>query len=59
MSEAEAVQLPRRQELHWTIHRTFSVRQQISEQRRHLAGDIGELTARFVSELMAAGWAEE
>jgi len=35
--------------------RAFSEHQQISEERRHLAAEIGELIARFV----VAGWSEE
>ena len=47
------------QEVHWTIHRAVSDYQQASEDRRHLAAEIGELTARLVAELTAAGWAED
>jgi len=47
------------QEVHWTIHRAFSEHQCVSEDRRHLAAEIGELIAAFVAELVAAGWTEE
>jgi len=57
--EAEAALLSKLQEVHWTIHRAFSEYQRISEDRRHLAAEIGELIAAFVSELVAAGWTEE
>jgi len=33
--------------------------QRISEDRRHLAAEIGELIAGLVSELVAAGWSED
>ncbi len=55
MTEAEAALLPKLQEVHWTIHRAFSEHQRISEDRRHLAAEIGELIARLV----AAGFTEE
>jgi len=58
-AEAEASVLPSLQEAHWTIHRAFCEYQRISEDRRHLAADIGELTASFVAELVAAGWTED
>jgi len=57
--EAEAALLPKLQEVHWTIHRAFSEHQRVGEDRRHLAAEIGELIAAFVSELVAAGWSEE
>ncbi len=47
MTEAEAALLPKLQEVHWTIHPAFSEHQRISEDRRHLAAEIGELTARL------------
>jgi len=55
-AEVEASVLPRLQEAHWAIHRAFSEHQRLSEDRRHLAAEIGEL---IVSELVAAGWSEE
>jgi len=58
-AEVEASVLPALQEAHWTIHRAFSEHQQIAEDRRHLAAEIGELIAAFVAELIAAGWSEE
>ncbi len=54
-----AVLLPELQEIHWTIHRAFCEHQQVSEDRRHLAAEIGELITGFVAELVAAGWSEE
>ncbi len=58
-AEVEAAVLPGLQEAHWAIHRAFSDYQRISEDRRHLAAEIGELIASFVAELVAAGWTEE
>ncbi|MDQ6779055.1 MAG: hypothetical protein M3071_23155 [Actinomycetota bacterium] len=58
-ADAEAVVLGELQEVHWTIHRAFSEHQQLGEDRRHLAAEIGELIAQFVAELVAAGWSED
>lgn len=58
-AEVEAAVLSGLQEAHWAIHRAFSEHQRISEDRRQLAAEIGELIASMVSELTAAGWTEE
>ncbi len=58
-AEVEAALLGGLQEAHWAIHRAFSEYQQLAEDRRHLAAEIGELIAAFVAELVAAGWSEE
>jgi len=58
-AEVEAAVLPGLQEAHWAIHRAFSDYQRISEDRRHLAAEIGELISGLVSELIAAGWTEQ
>jgi len=58
-AEVEAAVLPGLQEAHWAIHRAFSEHQQLGEDRRHLAAEIGELISQFVAELIAAGWSEE
>ncbi len=58
-AEVEAAALLGLQEAHWAIHRAFSDHQRISEDRRHLAAEIGELIAGLVSELVAAGWSED
>ena len=47
------------QEAHWQIHRAHVEYQQTAEDRRQLAADIGELIARLVDTLMAAGWSEQ
>lgn len=58
-AEVEAAVLPGLQQAHWQIHRAFGDYQQIAEDRRHLAAEIGELIAGFVAELIAAGWSEQ
>ncbi len=58
-AEVEASVLSELQQVHWTIHRAFCEYQQLGEDRRHLAAEIGELIAAFVSSLVAAGWSEE
>ncbi len=57
-SDVEAAVLPGLQEAHWAIHRAFSDYQAVSEDHRHLAGEIGELIAGLVAELVGAGWSE-
>ncbi len=47
------------QAVHWQIHRAHCDRQQVAEDRRCLAADIGEVVRTFLDELMAAGWSEE
>jgi len=46
------------QRVHWQIHRAFCDYQQVSEDRRHLAAEIGELIAAG-DQLVAAGWSED
>ncbi|MGI8412466.1 MAG: hypothetical protein ACR2LV_05845 [Solirubrobacteraceae bacterium] len=58
-AEVQAAVLGGLQEAHWAIHRAFGDYQAASEDRRHLAAEIGELIAGFVSELAAAGWTED
>ncbi len=58
-AEVEAAVLAGLQEAHWAIHRAFCDYQAVSEDRRHLAAEIGELIAGLVSELVAAGWTEQ
>jgi hypothetical protein len=47
------------QEIHWTIHGAFTDYQNVSEQRRQLAADTGEVIGRFTDTLVAAGWSED
>jgi hypothetical protein len=56
--QVETVVLQAVQEIHWAIHRALSDYQSVSEDRRHLAAEVGELAAGMVSELVAAGWSE-
>ncbi len=58
-AEVEASVVGELQEVHWTIHHAFCEYQQLGEDRRHLAAEIGELIAGFVAELVAAGWTED
>jgi hypothetical protein len=58
-ADVEVAALGELQQVHWTIHRAFCEYQRISEDRRHLAAEIGELIAGMVSELVAAGWSED
>ena len=57
--QLEATVLAPVQEIHWTIHRAFTGYQTVSERRRQLAADTGELIGRFIDALVAAGWSEE
>ena len=47
------------QKVHWEIHRAYCEYQEIGEDRRHLAGEIGEQIAAMVAELVAGGFSEE
>lgn len=47
------------QEVHWRVHRAFLTYQTAAEERRQLAGDIGETSRQFVDALVAIGWSEE
>jgi hypothetical protein len=58
-AEVEAAVLPGLQQAHWAIHRAFCDYQNISEDRRHLAAEIGELIAALIAALVAAGWSEQ
>jgi hypothetical protein len=46
------------QDAHWTIHRAFHDYQTLSEQRRQLAADVGELIREFLDVLTQAGCTE-
>ncbi len=47
------------QEVHWEIHRAMIDYQNTAEDRRHLAGEIGEAIAQFVDSLINAGWTRQ
>lgn len=46
------------QEIHWTIHRGFCAYQSVCEERRQLAVDVGEISAKFIEVLCRAGFRE-
>jgi len=45
-------------QVHWSIHRGFCEYQSACEERRQLAIDVGEITAKFIEVLCAAGFSE-
>jgi hypothetical protein len=46
-------------QIHWSIHRGFCEYQSACEERRQLAMDVGEITARFIEVLCGAGFSED
>lgn len=56
--QVEVIVLQVVQEIHWAIHHAAGDYQTISEDRRHLAAEIGELSAQLVAELGTVGWSE-
>jgi hypothetical protein len=46
-------------QLHWEIHGAFWDYQQVSEQRRQLAFEVGELTQQLTDALTGAGWSAD
>lgn len=46
-------------QIHWSIHRGFCEYQSACEERRQLAVDVGEITAKFIGALCGAGFSEE
>jgi hypothetical protein len=57
--DAEAAVLAVLQQIHWSIHRGFCDYRSACEERRQLAVDVGELTARFIEALCGAGFSED
>jgi hypothetical protein len=47
------------QRTHWPVDTAHHDYQQVAEDRRRLAADIGEVIRAFVNELVAAGWSEQ
>ena len=47
------------QQVHWSIRSALHQYQAAAEQRRQLAGHVGEVIRQFVDALVAAGWSEE
>ena len=46
------------QHVHWQIHQAHCDHEQVAEDRRHVAVDIGEVIRTVVDELVAVGWSE-
>jgi hypothetical protein len=55
-SDGQAALLCGLQQAHWQIHHGFGQYQSGCEQRRQLAVEVGELSARLTDVLVAAGW---
>ena len=45
--------------VHWQIHRAHWDHQQVAEDRRRLAAEIGDVVRAFLDELVSAGWSEQ
>ena len=45
--------------IHWSIQRGFCEYQSACEERRQLAVDVGEITAKFIEVLCGAGFSED
>jgi hypothetical protein len=56
--DAETAVLGALQEIHWAIHRGFCEYQSACEERRQLAVDVGEITAKLIEVLCGAGFSE-
>ena len=46
-------------QIHWAIHRGFCEYRYACEERRQLAVDVGEITAKFIEVLRGAGFSED
>src|SRR4051794_23037777 len=46
-------------QIHWSIHRGFCDYRLACEERRQLALDVGEVTAKFIEVLCGAGFSED
>jgi hypothetical protein len=46
-------------QIHWSIHRGFCDYRSACEERRQLAVDVGEITAKFIEVLCGAGFSED
>lgn len=57
--EVTTAVLPIVQEIRWQTHRAFLDYQRVTEDRRHLAAEVGELIRELVDVLTAAGWSED
>jgi hypothetical protein len=54
----EAAVLAVLEQIHWSIHRGFCDYRAACEERRQLAVDVGEITAKFIEVLCGAGFSE-
>ena len=57
--DRESAVLAALQEIHWAIHRGFCEYRSACEERRQLAVDVGEITAKFIEVLCGAGFSED
>ena len=57
--DAESAVLEALGQIHWSIHRGFCDYQSGCEERRQLAVDVGEITAKFIEVLCGAGFSED
>lgn len=57
--DAQTAVLAAVQQIHWSIHRGFCEYQSSCEERRQLAVDVGEITAKFIEVLRDAGFSED
>ena len=57
--DAETAVLGALGQIHWSIHRGFCEYQSACEERRQLAVDVGEITAKFIEVLCGAGFSED
>ena len=57
--DAETALLGALGQIHWSIDRGFCDYQSACEERRQLAVDVGEISAKFIEVLCGAGWSED
>ena len=57
--DAQTAVLVAVQQIHWSIRRGFCDYQSACEERRQLAVDVGEITAKFIEVLCGAGFSED
>jgi hypothetical protein len=57
--DAKTAVLGALQQIHWSIHRGFCNYQSACEERRQLAVDVGEITAKLIEVLCGAGLSED
>jgi len=57
--DAKTAVLGALQQIHWSIHRGFCNYQSACEERRQLAVDVGEITAKLIEVLCGVGFSED